>query len=113
MAKDSPKVAIDEYLQDMALRLALHCVRNTVIEDYHAAGKLSDPEMKAFNKEVASKLYTILVILNDPAFVEYRRQSYFLQDFFCVPENWDRPMLDDSFVKALEALDEMRQHESS
>lgn len=96
----------------MALRLALHCVRNTVIEDYRAAGKLSDSELKAFNREVANKLYTILVILNDPAFVEYRRKPYFLHDFFYVPEDWDRPTFDGSLVEALEALEKMTQRQS-
>jgi len=40
--------------------MAANCVRNTIIEDYHSQGKLTDEEMKAFNKEVASKLYTFL-----------------------------------------------------
>jgi hypothetical protein len=45
-------------LKRLALLLTVNCVRNTVIEDYHAAGKLSDSEMKAFNQEVANKIYT-------------------------------------------------------
>ena len=35
--------------------MAVNCVRNTVIEDDHAGGKLDDAEMKAFNQEVANK----------------------------------------------------------
>ena len=42
--------------KDLALRMALYCVRNTVIENYHAAGKISDPEMMAFNKKVVNKI---------------------------------------------------------
>ena len=41
-------------LQRLALLIAVNCVRSTVIEDDHAAGKLDDPEMKAFNLEVAN-----------------------------------------------------------
>ena len=46
--------------QDLALRMALHCVRNTVIENYHTQGKISDEEMKAFNIEVANNIFTYL-----------------------------------------------------
>ena len=41
-------------LKRLALLIAVNCVRNTVIEDDHAAGKLDDPEMKAFNHKVAN-----------------------------------------------------------
>ena len=41
-------------LKRLALLIAVNCVRSTVIEDDHAAGKLDDPEMKAFNLEVAN-----------------------------------------------------------
>jgi hypothetical protein len=47
-------------LKRLALLIAVNCVRNTVIEDYHSDGKLSDAEMKAFNQEVANKVYTFL-----------------------------------------------------
>ena len=46
------------YLKRLALLMAVNCVRNTVIEDYHAAGKLDDPEMKAFYQEVANETST-------------------------------------------------------
>ena len=40
--------------------MTLNCVRNTVIEKYHGEGKLSDADMKAFNKEVVNRIYTFL-----------------------------------------------------
>ena len=50
-------------LKRLALLMAVSCVRNTIIEDYHAQGKLDDAEMMAFNKEVANKIYTFLTFL--------------------------------------------------
>ena len=47
-------------LQKIALAMTLNCVRNTVIEKYHCEGKLSDADMKAFNKEVVNRIYTFL-----------------------------------------------------
>ena len=37
--------------------MTLNCVRNTIIENYHCQGKLSDDDMKAFNKEVVNRIY--------------------------------------------------------
>ena len=51
-------------LKIVALGITQLCVRNTIIEKYHAEGKLTDKEMKAFNKEVANKIYTALDLLN-------------------------------------------------
>jgi hypothetical protein len=84
-------------MRDIALGIAHVCVRNTVIEQYHAAGKLTDEEMKAFNKEVANKLYTTLTLSCDretldaacALFVEYR------------PPNWDLPTIDRGIYKAV------------
>jgi hypothetical protein len=44
-------------LKRLAMLMAVNCVRNTVVDDYHAQGKLDDSEMKAFNQEVANKIY--------------------------------------------------------
>jgi hypothetical protein len=40
----------DDVTSKFALLMAVTCVRNTVIEDYHANGQLSDADMMAFNK---------------------------------------------------------------
>lgn len=91
-----PKPAAhDKTFQDMALVLGLHCVRNTIIEDYHAEGKLSDPEMMAFNKEVVNLLYTYLQLILNPY---YQEQYHLLAKnplFLYKPHDWDIPTFDE------------------
>ncbi len=85
---------------------ALRCVtafwdwilRNTIIEDYHAQGKLSDPEMKVFNQEVVNKIYTFLTfLLSKP---EEERASFLLAMSQMYPSDWDKPRIDQDFAKA-------------
>ncbi len=80
------------YLQDLALVMAVNCVRNTVIENYHAAGKISDPEMKAFNVEVADRLYTVLSVLMEERFESIRGDFMGSLNYY-YPYNWDKPKL--------------------
>jgi hypothetical protein len=93
-------------LKRLALLMAVNCVRNTVIEDYHSDGKLSDTEMKALNQEVASKIYTFLHFLfsnsseDQEAFLNAMGMMY--------PSNWDQPKLDADFVKAVSIVRKMR-----
>jgi hypothetical protein len=42
-------------LKRLDLPMAVRCVRNTFIEDFHAQVKLYDAEMMAFNKDVANR----------------------------------------------------------
>jgi len=89
-------------LQELALLITQHCVRNTVIERYHAEGKLSDPEMCEFNKEVANKLYTALLNLGDAA-----RCNRFIGMLTMLPrDGWDTPMEDPSFRRTLDMIDD-------
>jgi len=87
----------EEIAKRLALGVAVLCVRNTCIEDIHAgvephsqAGDFSDvkvvtpdgeipwnrlsrirnDEMRAFMKQVVDRLYTVLLRLDDPQFVE-------------------------------------------
>ena len=87
----------EEIAKRLALGMAVLCVRNTCIEDIHAgvephsqAGDFSDAkvvtpdgeipwnslsrirndEMRAFMKQVVDRLYTVLLRLDDPQFVE-------------------------------------------
>ena len=79
----------------LALLMAVNCVRNTVLESYHAGGKITDPEMKAFNQEVVNKLYTFLTLYflqneeSSKAFLNLVARNY--------PEDWDEPKLDPDF----------------
>ena len=54
----------------MAKAMTINCVRNTILETYHRQGKLSDEDMKAFNKEVANRIYTFLDCLNNRSATE-------------------------------------------
>ena len=92
-------------LKRLALLMAVNCVRNTVIEDYHAAGKLDDAEMKAFNQEVANKIYTFLQFLflkpdeDREAFMSAMGVMYRL--------NCDRPKVDREFVETVKIVKRM------
>jgi len=99
-----------EYTKDIALRMALYCVRNTVIENHHAAGKISDPEMMAFNKEVVNKLYTFLELISNPDL----KQEFGIALQGYVPilrkeERWDMPVFDAGLKKAVERRSEKEQ----
>ena len=84
-------------LKRLALLMAVNCVRNTVIENYHAAGKLDDSEMKAFQQEVSNKIYTFLHFLflkpgeDRDAFPSAMGMMY--------PSNWDQPKIDRDFCQ--------------
>lgn len=95
-----PRKMIDAHFRDLALRAALHCVRNTILEEYHAAGKLTDPEMAAFNREVANKLYAFLTILFHPDYTALREGAF---EWLYLPE-WDEPIFDRSFVHLVERI---------
>ena len=88
-------------LHDLAVGMANVCVRNTVIEKYHAEGKLSDPEMKAFNQEVASKLYSALHYLLEGTPQEQQAVVRLLAEWRL--PSWDAPQINESFRKTVEA----------
>jgi len=85
-------------LKNLAILMTVNCVRNTIIEDYHSQGKLSDPEMKAFNQEVANKIYTFLTfLLSKP---EEDRAAFLVAMSQMYPSGWDQPRIDQDFAKA-------------
>jgi hypothetical protein len=93
-------------LKRLALLMAVNCVRNTVVEDYHAEGKLSDVEMKAMNKEVANKIYTFLHYLFSDSVED---QEVFLAAMgMMYPNHWDQPKLDADFVQSVKLLKKVR-----
>jgi hypothetical protein len=102
-----------EIAKRLALGMAVLCVRNTCIEDIHAgvephsqAGDFSDArvvtpdgeipwnslsrirndEMREFMKQVVDRIYTVLLRLDDPRFVE-RMDHYALRS----TKTWDEP----------------------
>ena len=86
-------------LKRLALLMAVNCVRNTVIENYHAAGKLDDSEMKAFNQEVTNKIYTFLQFL----FVkpDADREAFMSAMGMMYPSDWDQPKADRDFLETV------------
>lgn len=86
----------EDALKRLALIMAVKCVRNTIIEDYHAAGKLTEREMEAFNKQVANKLYTFLKYLLAPPSPE--RDRFLRNAEKLYPHDWDEPQMDHSSI---------------
>jgi hypothetical protein len=92
-------------LKRLALLMAVNCVRNTVIEDYHAHGKLDDSEMKAFNQEVANKIYTFLqFLLVKP---DEDRDLFLSAMGAMYPKNWDQPKADRDFLETVKIVKRM------
>ena len=92
-------------LKRLALLMSVNCVRNTVIENYHAAGKIDDSEMKAFNQEVANKTYTFLhFLLLEP---DEDRDAFLSAMGMMYPKNWDQPKMDRDFMETVKIAKRM------
>lgn len=90
----------DDPMRGIALIMSVTCVRNTIIEKYHADGKLDDSDMEAFNRQVADRIYTFLTyLLNNPQEASDLVES--LRHY--LPTDWDPPQRDAFIDKAVEA----------
>lgn len=94
-------------LKMIALAMTLNCVRNTVIEKYHCAGKISDAEMKALNKEVVNRIFTFLdTWLNRTE----QERSLFLGEMVAGADpfvrTWDEPELDKNLWAGAKTMEE-------
>ncbi len=100
----APKGSIisDAYLKRLALLIAVNCVRNTVIEDYHARGSLSQEDMKKFNKEVANKLYTFIRFMFKGT--EEEKRALLEAMGLMYPNEWDKPVIDASIRRAVKLM---------
>ena len=94
-------------LKVIALAMTLNCVRNTVIENYHCQGKLTDADMKAFNKEVANRIYTFLDCWLNRAGQE---RDLFLGKMAAASESftakWDEPEIDKTLWSGEKSLED-------
>ncbi len=91
--------------RDLALRMALHCVRNTIIENYHAQGKISDKEMKALNIEVVNKVYTFLELFTNPKYKNERDLAFYGENpSYYLPHGWDTPKIDKHRIEAIHLI---------
>jgi hypothetical protein len=95
---------LDKSLKNLALLITVHAVRNTVIEDYHANDKITDPEMMAFNKEVVNRIYTFLQIIINPIYTKEKAVLSKETITFYLPHGWDEPKLNKSILAALKQL---------
>ena len=92
----------DADVKRLALVMAVNCVRNTVIEGYHARGSLSQEDMKAFNKEVANKLYTFLRFMFKGT--EEEQEALLEATGLMYPSGWDKPVIDTSIKGAVKLM---------
>ena len=95
----------------IAKAMTINCVRNTIIEHYHQQGRLSDADMKAFNKVVVNRIYTFLDCIHNRS---EREKTLFLWKMVCISErftgNWDELEFDGDIWPGEKAfLEEMRQ----
>ncbi|MCZ7861040.1 hypothetical protein O9X98_06440 [Agrobacterium salinitolerans] len=95
-----------KYLQSLAKAVVFHCVRNTVIEDWHAEGRISQAEMKEFIKEVVDRQYTTMLNLSDPEFADE-----FFRFASETEQQWDKPKFDVEFDQAIRNMS--RRHAAS
>jgi len=99
----------------VAQKIALRCVRNTSIENIHAGravrskagdysdvtvvtpygeipwtdvSRISQDEMKTFNKEVVNKIFTVLIMLGRGCEMKEGPNAFY------APHNWDMPEID-------------------
>lgn len=95
--------AEQDSLKKLALIMAVACVRNTCIEEFHARPQpqfLTDADMKRFNREVADKMYTFLhYLLGDDA---EKRARFLAHMEPLLPYNWDQPSLYPGMVAVAE-----------
>ena len=105
-----PEQNPDKFVSDLAIMMAFNCVRSTVIEDFHRRGSLSPEDLKAFNKQVADKLYTYLRILFHGSPEEQAALLKVCTTSF--PFDWDKPALDRELDETIRmALDDQSEVE--
>ncbi len=102
MARRSRRKQADPSMKRLALLMASVCIHNTVIEDYHAHGNLSQEQMKAFNKEVANKIYTFLKFFLSGSEEDGEALLESSLPFF--PYDWDEPVFDRDILEAVKAF---------
>ncbi|WP_430411320.1 hypothetical protein [Kordia sp.] len=119
--------AFTKAIKHEALLMAVNCVRNTVIEHYHAGtipsskagdysdvkvvtpygdipwnelSRINDKEMEIFNIEVINKLYTFLEYLLNPKYRDDKDRFLGLMSIM-YPYHWNEPKLDTDFLDIL------------
>ena len=89
----------EKLLKQFAKMITLNCVRNTVIEDYHARGSLSQEEMKAFNMRSAVISIQLCIYLKGTK--QERAELLYLWSWMGGISNWDDPEINKNTMEAL------------
>ena len=126
---------LTQSLKKEALKMTVACVRNTVIENYHAGefpqsktgdysdvkvvtpfgeipwnelSRISDTEMMAFNKEVSNLLYTYLQCLLNPHFDTKLNEEFMKYANLYFPDNWDKPQIDEKIIEMVKIIQQKK-----
>ena len=88
-------------LELLAKAMALHCMRNTYLEDLHSelAG-FSDAKMKRLMVDVTNQLYSFLALMNDDS--EEVRQNF--SDYILTmqpSQEWQKPVMNPSLRRTV------------
>ena len=125
MKRDVSQKMITESLKNTALMMTVSCVRNTIIEDYHAGivpqsktgdysdvkvvtpfgeipwnelSRINDREMKKFNVDVVDRIYTYLEFLLNPHITDDEKEEFMKFCRYTFPDKWDEPKLNVNFI---------------
>jgi mRNA degradation ribonuclease J1/J2 len=71
---------------DLAKAIVAYCFRNTILEDIHADGRISQEEMKELMRTAVSRVYAVLTHEADPEF-----QKEVLEHALTYTRKWDEP----------------------
>lgn len=77
----------DEFFIMQAKLMALWCVRNTILEDIHSEGKITQSQMMELNIEVTNRIYTFLKLVDEKNGIPHNQMV-------TPPNYWKDPELD-------------------
>jgi hypothetical protein len=92
----------EKSIKELALMIAVNCVRNKIIEEYHSRGSLSQEDMKKFNVEVTNKIYTFLWFIFNGS--QSEKDALLQTVKWSCPHEWDKPVMDENIVKAVKSI---------
>ena len=79
-------------INTISIALTHYLFRNGVVEDMHAAGKLSQDDMKALNKYMVNKIAGILETISNGEWLKLELLLNYYQQRY--GKNWDTPISD-------------------
>jgi hypothetical protein len=92
----------EKIIKELALMIAVNCVRNGIIEKYNTRRSFSREDMKKFNMEVVNKIYTFLWYMFNGSPSE--KDALLKSVNWSYPDGWDKPVMDENIVKAVKHI---------